>query len=329
MEEEGASLADHNTHGGSGNDKNEEEDNDEGNIEEDKKQTIGSFLRQKFNFSEFRSKPPRGKVYSIANWTSWLVLCLGSIYLTVVNIGACGQRRGMDYYFPIAEETIYKHMNEGPVCALDDVNQRDNATIQTFDSPEAAHDANYSIVHCGACGACSNWENLKVEYVTRHYLANAARKCSTNSLFGGFNAVNECMEEPPISFTGTCAECWSRDVMCTKKHCAFIFLQSLLINKLTNYSVGENINTAASCEEAFCEVENSPGSGEMGFVECSGATRRRMNITGTIPRPIEQQCNIVDLDWDEVFQGESSGACPNLCSILLPLLCLVWILSFG
>lgn len=313
----------------SNNDMNEECDQDGGTSTEDQEQKTGSFLRQKINFSRFRSKTPRGKLYSMANWLLWLVLCIGSLFLTAINIGACSQLRSMDHYFPIAEEAIYKHMNEGPVCAMDDVSQRENATIQTFDSPEAAHADNYSIVHCGACGSCSNWENLEVEYVTRNYLANAARKCATKSFSGGFEAVNECMEEPPISFTGTCAQCWSRDVMCTKKHCTFIFLQTVLINKLTNYSVGENINTAASCEEAFCEMENSPGSGEMGFVECSGATRRRMNISSTIPRPIEQQCTVVDLDWDEIFQGESGGADHNLCSILLSLMCMVWILAFG
>ena len=74
-------------------------------------------------------------------------------------------------------------------------------------------------------------------------------------------------------------------------------------------------------------MENSPGSGEIGFVECSGATRRRMNITSTIPRPIEQQCTVVDLDWDDVFQGESDIARPTArVSLLLLLLCLVWFL---
>ena len=54
--------------------------------------------------------------------------------------------------------------------------------------------------------------------------------------------------------------------------------------------------TAATCEEAHCEA----GQGQ--FVQCSGATRRRMNITSNIQRPGTQRCSIVDvLDWEEFF----------------------------
>lgn len=326
-EEEVPSLAEKCTNNENQNN-NLDNESPEGDNHNEQQQHIGSLLREKCNLSQFRSKPPCGKCYSVMNWALWIVLCVGSLSLAVINIGAGSERRGIDHYFPIAEENIYKHMNDGPVCAMNDARQRENATIDTFTNSEAARAANYSIVHCGACGACSNWENLQVEYVTRNYLANAARKCATKSFTsGGFDAVKDCMEEPTIGFTGTCARCWARDVMCTKKHCTFIFLQTVLINKMTNYSVGENVNTGANCEEAFCEMENSPGSGEIGFVECSGATRRRMNITSTIPRPIEQQCTVVDLDWDDVFQGESDIARPTArVSLLLLLLCLVWFL---
>lgn len=57
--------------------------------------------------------------------------------------------------------------------------------------------------------------------------------------------------------------------------------------------------TSATCEEANCEAGN-PGT----FVDCSGATRRRMNITSSIARPGDQQCSIVDIkDWDDLFFG--------------------------
>ena len=37
-----------------------------------------------------------------------------------------------------------------------------NADIRTFTSLQAVYDANYTVVHCGACGDCSNWNDLSV-----------------------------------------------------------------------------------------------------------------------------------------------------------------------
>lgn len=44
-------------------------------------------------------------------------------------------------------------------------------------------------------------------------------------------------------------------------------------------------------------IKGNPGH----FVSCSGATRRRMNVTSTIKRPGSQRCSIVDVDWAELF----------------------------
>ncbi len=81
--------------------------------------------------------------------------------------------------------------------------------------------------------------------------------------------------------------------MCTKKHCSFIFLQSQITNNVGNFAVGPDDITSATCEEAHCEVG--------AFVPCVGATRRRMNIISSIPRAVEEQCQIVDVDWAELF----------------------------
>lgn len=67
-------------------------------------------------------------------------------------------------------------------------------------------------------------------------------------------------------------------------------------NNVANFAVGADDITSASCEEAHCEVGQ--------FVPCSGATRRRMNITSSISRPGDQQCAIVDVkDWGDLFFG--------------------------
>lgn len=131
----------------------------------------------------------------------------------------------------------------------------------------------------------------------REFLAAEGRKCAQKSLFGGgYDTLVECLEGDAIGFQGQCAVCWADDILCTKSFCAFIGIQSFLINTLTNFAVGEDTITAAACEEAHCEAGN-PGD----FVACSGANRRRMNVTSSIARPGAQQCSIVDVDWAELF----------------------------
>ena len=69
-----------------------------------------------------------------------------------------------------------------------------------------------------------------------------------------------------------------------------------MINAVSNLQVNDKTITSAACEEAHCEAGN-PGH----FVECSGATRRRMDVTSSISRPGAQRCGIVDVDWEELF----------------------------
>mmetsp|Transcript_35380 Transcript_35380/g.73679 ORF Transcript_35380/g.73679 Transcript_35380/m.73679 type:complete len:167 (-) Transcript_35380:2050-2550(-) len=151
---------------------------------------------------------------------------------------------------------------------------------------------------------CSDWHNLELEYTTREFLALESRKCAQKSLFGsGADDLAECLGEPQIGFQGECAVCWAEDILCTKKYCSFIAIQSFMINTLSNFEVGEDTITAAACEEAHCEAGN-PGD----FVFCSGATRRRMNVTSSIKRPGAQQCSIVDVKWEELFPDPHPNA---------------------
>lgn len=138
--------------------------------------------------------------------------------------------------------------------------------------------------------------------------------------------MQECLESPIIGgthgFTEQCAKCWADDIVCTKKHCVFIYLQSRMTKKVGNFKVGPNDITSATCEEANCEAGEilfcttmtchvrysdshvclfcvgNPGD----FVYCVGANRRRMNIQSDIARPGDQQCTIVDVEsWGEFF----------------------------
>ena len=78
---------------------------------------------------------------------------------------------------------------------------------------------------------------------------------------------------PDIGFDKECTVCWKEDIMCTKEHSVFIFLQSQTINNVGYFAVGEDEITSAPCEEAHYEVGQ--------FVPCSSATQRRMNIGKT------------------------------------------------
>jgi len=237
------------------------------------------------------------RFWRVVCWIKIIVIALAYLlflYFVIVSICATDQIASTRAGLPAVQEEIYNHMNEGPVCAFD--NRGANSNITTFEDKEAAHGAGFMIVHCGACGACSSWDNLRVEYITRDNMASLANSCAKKSLFGGDDALTECLMEPEIGFGEECAICWSEDIICTKKNCVFIFLQSQMINNVGNFAVGENEITSASCEEAHCEVGQ--------FVPCSGATRRRMNITSSISRPGQQQCAIVDVDdWDDLFFG--------------------------
>ena len=103
--------------------------------------------------------------------------------------------------------------------------------------------------------------------------------------------VQACNENS-IGFTKECSECWTEDELCAKNNCAFIYLQSMIVNQVSNFNVKLGDITTATCDEALCGPE---------FVPCSGATRRRMNIISAIPRPENQQCTVAQENWMDIF----------------------------
>ena len=76
--------------------------------------------------------------------TSYL-LC---IYFIVVSIGSTHQSKLVRQNLPAVQLALYDNMNEGPVCAFD--NKGRNSNITTFADKDAAHEAGFLILHCGA-----------------------------------------------------------------------------------------------------------------------------------------------------------------------------------
>lgn len=105
--------------------------------------------------------------------------------------------------------------------------------------------------------------------------------CSAQkSLFGGVEDVQACNEAEPVGFTPACAEwyvsptmtnerlvkpflqylrsihhayffllcSWTVDELCAKKNCFWIFLQSTMINAVSDYRVQINDITSATCK---------------------------------------------------------------------------------
>ena len=231
-------------------------------------------------------------VFSKLEYYLGIFMSLASLFIVIVNIGATHQVNNVRANYSKVHDTLYGQINEGEVCAWSEI----GGTITTFANKEDALNAGFTIAHCGACGQCSNWQDLRLQYTTRTYLAKESFRCSKKSLVYGASAVHKCLQEEPIGFSDSCARCWTEDILCARRNCAFIFLQSNMINTVSNFQVGSDTITSATCEEAMCELV---------FVPCSGANRRRMNITSMIARPGDQQCGIVNLDWEEIF-GEGS-----------------------
>ena len=111
--------------------------------------------------------------------------------------------------------------------------------------------------------------------------------------------VQKCIEDD-IGFTAECSWEWANNVACSKKNCAFIYMQSLMTNQVANFKVGPKTITSATCSESACEA-----GPDYHFVKGVGANRRRMDIQSEIRRPPKEQCQIVgipensngDADW--------------------------------
>jgi hypothetical protein len=238
-----------------------------------------------------RSSPPRWwRAVNLLKGFLWYCVSFLAVYLTVVNIGATAQQATVSASLNDAFAVLYPpHYQTGPMCAWDEAGP--DGTIKTFDTLAEVEAAGYRLIHCGACGECSNWNDLRLQWTTRTFLSKVSKSCAQKSLFGSTEDVQECNEEL-IGFTPGCAECWTVDELCASKNCFWIYLQSVFIDAVADFRVGLDDITSATCDEALCGPV---------FVPCSGATRRRMNIKSDIERPLYQQCTPVQEDWSVIF----------------------------
>jgi len=113
--------------------------------------------------SDFQSMPCFHKLWFIISRTLTLCLNLMAIYVTIICCGATYQIKRTKAKLPYVNETLYAHMNEGPVCAFD----YKCGTLKTFSNEITANLANATIAHCGPCASCSSWNDLELQWSTR------------------------------------------------------------------------------------------------------------------------------------------------------------------
>jgi len=121
-----------------------------------------------------REKTPCGKCLVVLKRFAWYLLSAFFLFFTVVNIGAsyqqCAAKNALGPTFAVLYPPDYL---DATMCAWDEPGP--NATIKTFDTLQDVRDANYKVVHCGACGTCSNWNDIELQYTSRKVLAGITK----------------------------------------------------------------------------------------------------------------------------------------------------------
>jgi hypothetical protein len=133
----------------------------------------------------FYNAPPRkgcDLFINILKWTIYAAAAWMHVGFTIICIGATLQRNTVRDALDNTFELLYPSNYEtGPMCAWNNTNRSSTnannayADILTFDSLEDVYESDYSVIHCGECGDCSNWNDLSLQWTTRTHLAELAK----------------------------------------------------------------------------------------------------------------------------------------------------------
>lgn len=170
-------------------------------------------------------------------------------------------------------------VNESGYCGFDGV---------TYGTREEAHTTGGGVMHCGGCGACSTFHDVNLYKVTKENLTKVSRACAWKSVFS-YAKSRKCMEEK-VGFTGPCMDCWMENILCDRKHCLLVCMESIMKNESYVDKDG-HLNKCLQCDEDKC----GPA-----FKKCAGANRRRACIASDIFRDKSTICK----DCDPLPQGK-------------------------
>ena len=148
-------------------------------------------------------------------------------------------------------------------------------------------EAKVKILHCDACGACSNTHDIGIRWLikgiynrTRNSLTATTTQCAYLGLIGGERLAARCMQRR-VGFTSSCNTCWMENIMCDIKHCTAKCLKCKLGMKC---DVQGGLDACLRCDEEIC----GPA-----FKKCAGANRRRSGIRSDIQRSEESICPVI------------------------------------
>lgn len=149
--------------------------------------------------------------------------------------------------------------------------------VKTFENKEELISQNYTILHLGNCGECSNEHDLQIYKNTAMTLTGLATKCAVYRLLFGTKAALNCIHQN-IGFTKNCATCWLQNMECTATHCLWTCL-------LGDKNSTQGLTPCHACDEYHCGGRSKfGGEDDYGFRGCAGLTRRRAGIITDIKR---------------------------------------------
>ena len=165
--------------------------------------------------------------------------------------------------------TIARYNTEDPPQLGLEVCAHDGTTFASQALAEATH---AQILHRGACGQCSNEQDIDLYRRTKDTLTDDTTYCAMENLMWGEDQANACFSK--IGFTPGCSRCWVDNIGCTSTHCLLTCLWEKFKGSPNNLPDG-TLNPCLACDENFC---GKP------FIKCAGANRRRAGIISDIGR---------------------------------------------
>jgi len=157
---------------------------------------------------------------------------------------------------------------------------------------EEENESSNVVAHCGACGSCSNPNDVLIYDNTRNTLFQDSTKCAKMALIFGRKTATKCMAEA-VGFTPGCNDCWVENIMCDLRYCIFTCLWYGLFSQVDgghdSNSSSTALNPCTHCDEMRCGRK---------FVMCAGANRRRAGMLSDIERDTEKElCRSVTDHW--------------------------------
>jgi hypothetical protein len=208
-------------------------------------------------------------VYIIVAYTSWF------------DYGQCDRRCTQN-------GALYGKRNSLSTCVCYDASGREISHLPRLNPvvpPPPLHEIvcttngtkSTQVIHGGACGQCSNNQDIQIYHITRDNLTEVATNAATLNLLIGRTYARDYFSQQ-TNFTDGCTECWLDNMSCTAVHCLWTCIKHRILGSSNNENDG-SLNACLACDEKYCGPE---------FVTCAGANRRRLGIVTDIGRYDEE-----------------------------------------